>query len=235
MRLQLLFKFHCFRYDDQDPRGGEYVDEIVRSPRERNRRNERNERKINRAEQRNAVGNLFEIVFRRFTGANTLNETAVLLNTLGYVFCIELHLRVEEREREDEKAKDHRVDNSTACNRRRTGHPLRPPSVEPAVRPEQACNHLREADDGEREDQGHNAASCDSDGDHRRLSAVHLSAFDLLCVLYGHFPFGKVYVYDCKEDDRANERERNQFPDIFTGIGRDLFDLTENGRTSRRD
>ena len=32
------------------------------------------------------------------------------------------------------------------------------------------------------------------------MTAIHFSSFDLLCVLNGDFSFGKIYVYDCKED-----------------------------------
>ena len=106
LRLHLFFKFHRYRYDDKNTRRREYVHERDIRPCERNRGNKRNERKVNRAEKRYTVGNLFKIGFRCFTRTNTLDKATVLLNTLGNVLGIELHLRIEERERKDEQAKD---------------------------------------------------------------------------------------------------------------------------------
>lgn len=97
LRLQLLFKFHCHRHHDQDTRRGEHVDEVIGSPGKHDGRNERDQRKIDGAEQRNTVGNLFQISLRRFSGTNALDKAAVLLNALGHVLGIELHLRIEER------------------------------------------------------------------------------------------------------------------------------------------
>ena len=79
LRLKLFFEFHRAGYHDENTRRREYVDEVERRPRERNRGNKRYQRQINCAEQRDTVGDLFEVRFRRFTGTDTLNETTVLL------------------------------------------------------------------------------------------------------------------------------------------------------------
>ncbi len=214
MRLQLLFKFHRARYDDQDTRRREHVDEVGCSPTERHGRNERNERQIDRTEQRDTVRDLLQVVFRRFTGTNTLDKAAVLLNTLRYVFGVELHLCVEEGERKDQQAQYERVHDRLRPLRGRR-HPAVPELRKPAFRAriDQAANHLRETQNGEGENQRHNAATGNSDGNGRRLTAVHFSTFDLLCVLYGNFSFGKIDVNDRKENNYADEDKGNQFPE----------------------
>ena len=162
--LQLLFEFHRARYYDQNPRRGECVDHRIVCPSKGNRRNKCNERQIDSTEERDTVGNFTKVIFRRFTRTDTLNKPTVLLNVFGYVFGVELHLRIEERERENQNAKYERINNFTAGNRRVCRHPLRPPRIEATAGPEHTGNHLRETQNGEREDQRHNTAARNSDG-----------------------------------------------------------------------
>ena len=234
LRLELFLEFHRHRYDDQNTGRREYVNEIEGRPRERNGRDKRDQRQIDGAEQRDTVGDLFQIRLRRFTGTNTLNKAAVLLNTLGHVLRIELHLRVEERECEDEYAEHQRVhDRAPAFRRRR--HPVRPPSVERVVAVvDKAADHLRETQNREREDERHNAAAADTDGNGRRLTAVHFSALDLFRILYGYLSFRKIYVDDRKENDRADKRKRNKLPDRRRIAAEDFFELTDEGVARRR-
>ena len=128
LRLQLLIEFHGYGYDDEDTGRGEYVHQVQAYPAEYHGRNERNQGKINSAEQSDSVRNFREVFRSRFTGTNTLNKAAVLLNALCHVVGLELHLRIEECKPEDKQTKNDGVNPSTLTHpsipprfRRRTG------------------------------------------------------------------------------------------------------------------
>ena len=67
------------------------------------------------------------------------------------------------------------------------------------------------------------------------MTAVHLSALDLLRILYGHFSFGKVYVNDSKEYYRANQNESQKFPNSIRATTEDSAEFTDKRLTSRSE
>ena len=95
---------------------------------------------------------------------------------------------------------------------RRTGEPLRNALLEAAARPEQACQHAGEADDGEREDERHYAAAGYPYGDHRRLTAVHLAALYLLCILDGYPALRQIDRNYSGKLEKSEHEEPYQFP-----------------------
>ncbi len=205
LRLQLFIEFQRNGNDNQDTCRREYVD--VSRPREteRERRHERDQREENRTEQRDAVRYLFEIIRRRLARTDTGNKAAVLLDTLGNIFGIELDLRVEEREREDQQAEDENI--HPRPRPRAAADILSIPTARITV-PEQPHEQVGKADDRKREDQRHDAAARNFDGDDRSLTAVHLSALHLLCVLHRNAALCKVDQNDeCEDHDRDDDKD----------------------------
>lgn len=94
-------------------------------------------------------------------------------------------------------------------------------------------NHLREADDREGENQRHDAAARNPDGNDGRLAAVHFSALDLLGVLDGNLTFGKIDEYDRKENDRATRARKPPSSSICVAVGAgDLLDFRNDRLTA---
>ena len=60
--------------------------------------------KTNRSDKHDIVQNLCQIVAGRLTGSDTRNKSAVLLNVSRNFFGIELYLRIEEREEQNQKS-----------------------------------------------------------------------------------------------------------------------------------
>ena len=159
LRFELFIELHRNRHDNQYTRCGEYGQKgqvgnsYARKYHRQYRGNERDERKVNRAEQSNSVGNLFEIVRSGSAGADTLNEAAVLLNGLGNVFGIELHRLIEERERENQKTQRYHIYELSVPEGGRAREPILNSFLRGIIRrAEHTYNHVGEGDERERED-----------------------------------------------------------------------------------
>lgn len=160
------------------------------------RRYKREYREEYRSEKRKPVVDFFEVIRRRLTGSDTGDKSAVLLYRLGNVVGVELYLRVEEREEYYKQAQRYRVERiSRTC-----AEPGAPPTRtrSPAAKSEY---QFGEGEYREREYKGHNAVRVYFYGDYGGLTAVHLSALNLFCVLYAYLSFGKFYPYDRAEYD----------------------------------
>ena len=173
------------------------------------RRDKRKYRKEYRSEKRKSVVYLFKIVRSGFTGSDTGDKSAVLLNRFGNIFGVELYLRVEEREEYDEQAESDRVERISRIR----AEPCAPPrrTFGPADESEYKFGERKYR---KREDERHNAVGVDLYRNNGRLSAVHLVALYLFGVLNGYLSFGKFHPYDRAEyDDDYKEitHESEQF------------------------
>ena len=166
---------------------------MSRQCKEHKRRYKRDYHKEHRAEQRDTVVYLAQEIACGLTRSDTGNKSAVLLNILRNVLGIELDLRVEIREAQNQYRKEHVVDGSTRS------HITSVPSVCRGALKEQRDYHLREHKQRGREDYRHNAASVDSDRNVGGLTAVHFVSLDLLGVLNGNSSLRAVDKDDEKE------------------------------------
>ena len=128
-----------------------------------------------------------------FAGSDAGNKSAVLLNHTSDIVGIELYLSVEIRKEDNEKEHKQRIKVSSHSQ------PFVPPNHEGVSASDELHNHLREHNKAGREDNRHNPAGIDLDGDMRGLSAVHFVAFDLFCVLNGYPAFAQIDENDKSE------------------------------------
>ena len=177
---------------------------------------------VQRAEERYTVVDLPQIIAGGLSCSDTGNKSAVLLDHSRYVVRIELDLRIEVCEEDDEQEHERSVQMSAYA------HPSVPPSHEAAgrIRISELHDHLGEHDQGRSEDDRHNAAAVDLDRNVRGLSAVHLVSFDLFRILYGDTSFAVVNENDQTEqyDDQRDESEQEPNAGIRT-----VFRLFRNG------
>ena len=209
LRFESRIEFESDRYADYKARCAEYRRRARIDKSEDYRGNECDKREEYCAEKRYPVLDPLKIFRSGFPGTNAENETAVLLNGLGDVFGVELYLRIEER-----KCKYQQCENDHIKPRTRT-HIALPPDVSGAARPEHRHDHFGEGQNGECEYKGHNAVRIDLDGDNGRLTAVHLSAFDLLGVLNGNSSFGKFHPDDKPENDNDRDNVTDYCPELI--------------------
>ena len=82
---------------------------------------------------------------------------------------------------------------------------------------------MREGDDGGSKDDGEYAARVDFERDIGTLTAVLLSAFDLLGVLNGNLALGLIDENDKSEYDDYHKHETEEFPDRGFRAGEGFF------------
>lgn len=126
---------------------------------------------------------------------------------LGNFVGLELERSVEIAERQYQKSHCDGIQPGAGT------HIFVPPKVQSRVGPEDLTEHLRESDDGGCKDDGHDAACVYFDRDVGILTAVLLSAFNLLCILDGNSSFGKVNEDDKTENKNCHQDEAEQGPD----------------------
>ncbi len=102
------------------------------------------------------------------------------------------------------------------------------------IGPEQADEHGREGNDRISENQRHNAASRYLHGDDGGLTAVHLGAAHLLCILYRDLAFRQIDVHDRKEDEHGQYEEDADFKQHFADVRRRNADELLQDRHTRR-
>lgn len=192
------------------------------------RRNQSYESKIDCAEKRDPVADLSKIICSRTTGSDAGDKSAVLLNVLRNIVGIKLNGRVEVCEEYNENCKEQRIKISVC------GEPRREDG-EFLIGPEQSHDKLRERQNRVSEDERKNAGAVYLDGDKRRLSAVHLSALNLLCILNGDFSLRHIYGYDAREDDKNCYEEYQKSDQCVHISGEDLSELIKYGLTCRRE
>ena len=205
LRFERLIEFKSHRNDDQKSRCAERHGKRGIDRTEHDRRNERNHRQINGAEKNDSVGNPLQIIGRRLTRSGAGDKSAVLLNALGNIFGLELYRIVKVREEQNQKAHHHDVEPAARS------HIFGVPVV--AGNAEQVDDEIGERQNREREDKRHNARRIHLDGNVRRLTAVHLSAFDLFCILYGNFSFRIVDRNDRRENEDRRDDESDERPE----------------------
>lgn len=215
LRFELLIEFECDGNDDEESGCGERIaySEVVTRIRaveriEDERRNQCEQGKEDCSEQRDAVGNLLQEIAGGFTRTNAGDKSAVLLDILRHVFGVELNLCIEVCKEQNEDNHEHVVRPSTRT------HMLCIPCVRAAFGPEQCHNHLREHEKGRCEDDGHNAASVDSDRNVGGLTAVHLVTLDLFAVLNRDSSFRHVHKHYEREEEHDDDDESEDIPNV---------------------
>ena len=207
--FQCLVKFQSDGYANQHSRCGEAADQLgveaylqqLRQQAEQHGGHECDDGKEHRTPESNTSYDFVEVIGCFSARTNTGYETAVTLDVFGNLDGIELYCRVEVGKYKDQYCENYVVHQDTYPRATYGGcggssHILYPPLFKCATGPERADKHCGEAHECVGEDQRHNATGVDFDGDERALSAVHLVALDLLCILHLDFSFGTVYPND---------------------------------------
>ena len=138
------------------------------------------------------------------------------MNVFGYVFGIELDLSIEIAESEDKQCQKYVVDRGAAS------HVLSIPNCRFGVAEEELDDHLREHKQGRCENDRHNAATVDADGDIRGLTAVHLVALDLFGVLHRDSSLCTVHKDDKRKHCHNDENKSDDVPDISPFVADEL-------------
>ena len=197
LSFERFVEFHRNADYDEHTGSRERVDErtaVIEYSRENEAGYQRQDRKEDRAEQRDTFVDCVQ-EFRGFSaGGNSAQNAVVFLDTLRDVVRVELYLRVEEREEQNEQCHQSRVCPSTYSQ------VSRPPQIETALGPE-ACDKLREHKEGTRTDDRHNATGVDSDGDYAVIDSVSLVSSLFIAVDNFDSSFGQVDKDDKSEND----------------------------------
>jgi len=107
MAVDLATGIHRHAYDNQDRGTPECQDRIVGAE---ELRNDADEREIKRTHHRDARQHVIDILRRFLARANPGKESAIFLQILGRLFGIEDDRRVEEREKDDHKRVEQKVE-----------------------------------------------------------------------------------------------------------------------------
>ncbi len=208
--LQLLVEFETDRNDNEHSGCRHGSDQRIVSESDESEQqagNKSDERKVNCAEQRDTLGDLIQKFVSGLAGTSSGDKSAVLLQVSCNFVGLELKRSVEVAERQYQKSHCDGIQPGAGT------HIFVPPKVQSRVGPEDLTEHLRESDDGGCKDDGHDAACVYFDRDVGILTAVLLSAFNLLCILDGNSSFGKVYEDDKTENENCHQDEAEQGPD----------------------
>lgn len=179
-----------------------------------------------RTDYRNSVNHSDNEIGCRFTGSDTGDCSAVILDIVRYLNRIVLNGDIEEVECNDKNKCENDVD------RARGREVIRHELCQAAVREElRYC--CRKTYYRISEDDGHNAGHCNLYGKECALAAVHLSAYLTFCVLYGNASFGAVHKYDERKHNKSENNKDGDYPPV-AGL-RLLNAVTDKADTARND
>lgn len=239
LSFELLVEFERNAYYDEHTRGGYcVVDTQIRTYQlEESGRNNCYKAEEQSAEQNYSVVYLSEIVARRFAASYTLYGSAVLLEISCYVLRIELYLRIEVCEEDNQTEHYEIVEYPTyplPVAARSTGIAEREVVVIVLrIRTRKLEYHQRYRHEGRCEDDRHNARTVDLDRNEGRLSAVHLVTLDLFCVVDFDSSLTAVYEYYEHEQQKYYYDITYKVPD-FGDVAFDLRNGVDQRQTERR-
>ena len=231
LRFELFVEFERDRDDDQHTRGAERVGHAYRTSEqiEQERRYDRDYRQEQRPEKGDPVVDLCEIFAGRLAAPHTLDDAAVLLQVARNVDRVELYLRIEVCE-EDDQQEHHDVVHRCAGS-----EILQIERHDAVVLRYEGQYHLREHHERRSEDDGHDAAAVDLHRDVGRLSAVHLVALDLLCVVDLDAALRPVDEHDEEEEQHHDEQVAEDVPNVVGLLSERRERADQRGRKRRDD
>lgn len=245
LSFELLVEFERNAYRDKHTRRGySVVNTQIRTYQlEESRRDNSYETEEQRAEQNYSVVYLGEIVARRLAASYTLYSSAVLLEISRYVLRVELYLSIEVC-KEYNQTEHYEIVEYPA-------YPL-PAAARSAgiaegevivvvfrIRARKLEYHQRYRHEGRSEDDRHNARTVYLDRYKGRLTAVHLIALDLLCVVDFDSSLAAVYEYDKREKQQYYDNISYKVPNfgnVILYLGNGVYQReTERGQDTAED
>ena len=150
-----------------------------------------------RTHKGNSVHYLLDIVGSGFTGTVTEDCTTVLLQVVSNFNRIKGNGEVEVCKRDDQKEERYGIEPTVGCKELRKSAPEVIGLLGDATQRKDGGN---ERNDRGSEDDGHNTGHIQLEGKIRGLTAVHLTADNLLCILNGQSAFCVGHINDEHEN-----------------------------------
>ena len=156
---------------------------------------------------------LFDILYCRFAGTDTGDKAALLHEVVGNLYGVKGYGNIEISECDYKNKEEYDVERAVCVKQMLYYVPecLFLECAREVFNDREYCGD--EGNDRAREDDGHNAGHVELDREVGVLAAVHLTAYNSLCVLYGDSSFSIGHVsYEDKRTYNDEESENTEYP-----------------------